>query len=55
MSAGQLSEGLGCITWWGFSPARDLLSMGKNPMFPEETWPSHMQCQDPFFPILFMY
>ncbi|XP_076615769.1 dynein axonemal assembly factor 3 [Chaetodon auriga] len=28
MSAGRLSEGVGCITWWGFSPARDLLSMG---------------------------
>ncbi|XP_010750116.3 dynein assembly factor 3, axonemal [Larimichthys crocea] len=28
MSAGRVSEGAGCITWWGFSPARDLLSMG---------------------------
>ncbi|KAM9716598.1 dynein axonemal assembly factor 3 [Menidia menidia] len=28
MSAGRTSEGAGCIAWWGFSPARDLLSMG---------------------------
>ncbi|KAM3592636.1 uncharacterized protein V6R79_022597 [Siganus canaliculatus] len=28
MSSGRVSEGAGCITWWGFSPARDLLSMG---------------------------
>nr|XP_020461979.1 dynein assembly factor 3, axonemal isoform X2 [Monopterus albus] len=28
MSAGRASEGAGCITWWGFSPARDLLTMG---------------------------
>ncbi|KAM9336464.1 dynein axonemal assembly factor 3 [Symphorus nematophorus] len=28
MSAGRVSEGAGCITWWGFSPARDLLSTG---------------------------
>ncbi|XP_028287440.1 dynein assembly factor 3, axonemal [Parambassis ranga] len=28
MSAGRASEGAGCITWWGFSPARDLLSTG---------------------------
>ncbi|XP_054454371.1 dynein axonemal assembly factor 3-like [Anoplopoma fimbria] len=28
MSAGQVSEGAGCVTWWGFSPARDLLSAG---------------------------
>ncbi|XP_042364613.1 dynein axonemal assembly factor 3-like [Plectropomus leopardus] len=28
MSAGRASEGAACITWWGFSPARDLLSMG---------------------------
>ncbi|TMS21809.1 Synaptotagmin-1 [Larimichthys crocea] len=28
MSAGRVSEGAGCITCWGFSPARDLLSMG---------------------------
>ncbi|XP_070783686.1 dynein axonemal assembly factor 3-like [Enoplosus armatus] len=28
MSAGRASEGAGCVTWWGFSPARDLLSMG---------------------------
>ncbi|XP_070708537.1 dynein axonemal assembly factor 3-like [Pempheris klunzingeri] len=33
MSAGRVSEGAGCITWWGFSPARDLLSMG--PVRPE--------------------
>uniref|UniRef100_A0A3Q0SJK3 Dynein axonemal assembly factor 3 n=1 Tax=Amphilophus citrinellus TaxID=61819 RepID=A0A3Q0SJK3_AMPCI len=25
MSAGRAAEGAGCITWWGFSPARDLL------------------------------
>ncbi|XP_058497091.1 dynein axonemal assembly factor 3-like [Solea solea] len=28
MSAGRVSEGAGCITWWGFSPALDLLSTG---------------------------
>ncbi|XP_073345879.1 dynein axonemal assembly factor 3-like isoform X1 [Pagrus major] len=28
MSAGRLSEAAGCVTWWGFSPARDLLSPG---------------------------
>ncbi|XP_075890508.1 dynein axonemal assembly factor 3 isoform X1 [Nelusetta ayraudi] len=28
MSSGRLSEGVGYVTWWGFSPARDLLSMG---------------------------
>ncbi|XP_044035020.1 dynein axonemal assembly factor 3-like [Siniperca chuatsi] len=28
MSAGRACEGAGCITWWGFSPARDLLSTG---------------------------
>ncbi|XP_045924599.1 dynein axonemal assembly factor 3-like [Micropterus dolomieu] len=28
MSAGRASEGAGCITWWGFSPARDLLRTG---------------------------
>ncbi|XP_049916669.1 dynein axonemal assembly factor 3-like [Epinephelus moara] len=28
MSGGRASEGAGCITWWGFSPARDLLSTG---------------------------
>ncbi|XP_078019577.1 dynein axonemal assembly factor 3 isoform X1 [Epinephelus lanceolatus] len=28
MSGGRASEGPGCITWWGFSPARDLLSTG---------------------------
>nr|XP_046233599.1 dynein axonemal assembly factor 3-like isoform X2 [Scatophagus argus] len=28
MSAGRVFEGVGCVTWWGFSPARDLLSMG---------------------------
>ncbi|KAL6095122.1 dnaaf3 [Pungitius sinensis] len=28
MSAGRAPEGAGCITWWGFSPARDLLSTG---------------------------
>ncbi|XP_028825780.1 dynein assembly factor 3, axonemal isoform X2 [Denticeps clupeoides] len=26
MCAGRTSEGLGCVTWWGFSPARDLLN-----------------------------
>ncbi|TNN03929.1 hypothetical protein fugu_000958 [Takifugu bimaculatus] len=29
MSAGQISEGPGCITWWGFSPACDLMDMGE--------------------------
>ncbi|XP_037611295.1 dynein assembly factor 3, axonemal-like [Sebastes umbrosus] len=33
MSAGRASEGVGCITWWGLSPARDLLSAG--PVRPE--------------------
>nr|XP_040032163.1 dynein assembly factor 3, axonemal-like [Gasterosteus aculeatus aculeatus]XP_040032164.1 dynein assembly factor 3, axonemal-like [Gasterosteus aculeatus aculeatus] len=33
MSAGRAPEGAGCITWWGFSPARDLLSTG--PVRPE--------------------
>ncbi|XP_068610836.1 dynein axonemal assembly factor 3-like [Brachionichthys hirsutus] len=28
MSAGRLSEGLGHVSWWGLSPARNLLSMG---------------------------
>ncbi|XP_024141465.1 dynein assembly factor 3, axonemal isoform X1 [Oryzias melastigma] len=28
MSSGRKSEGAGCITWWGFSPALDLLSLG---------------------------
>uniref|UniRef100_A0A8C7XUP7 Dynein axonemal assembly factor 3 n=1 Tax=Oryzias sinensis TaxID=183150 RepID=A0A8C7XUP7_9TELE len=28
MSSGRRSEGAGCITWWGFSPALDLLSLG---------------------------
>ncbi|XP_040923405.1 dynein assembly factor 3, axonemal-like [Toxotes jaculatrix] len=28
MSAGRAAEGAGCITWWGFSPALDLLSTG---------------------------
>uniref|UniRef100_A0A1A7X624 Dynein axonemal assembly factor 3 n=1 Tax=Iconisemion striatum TaxID=60296 RepID=A0A1A7X624_9TELE len=28
MSAGRASEGAGCFTWWGFSPARILLSTG---------------------------
>ncbi|XP_074518881.1 dynein axonemal assembly factor 3 [Halichoeres trimaculatus] len=28
MSAGRASEGAGCVNWWGFSPARDLLRMG---------------------------
>ncbi|KAF7204526.1 dynein axonemal assembly factor 3 isoform X1 [Nothobranchius furzeri] len=28
MSAGRASEGAGCVPWWGFSPARNLLSMG---------------------------
>ncbi|XP_034414003.1 dynein assembly factor 3, axonemal-like [Cyclopterus lumpus] len=28
MSGKRVSEGAGCITWWGFSPARDLLSLG---------------------------
>uniref|UniRef100_A0A3Q3B840 Dynein axonemal assembly factor 3 n=1 Tax=Kryptolebias marmoratus TaxID=37003 RepID=A0A3Q3B840_KRYMA len=29
MSAGRTSEGAGCITWWGFSPAQDLLCLGE--------------------------
>lgn len=29
MSSGQTLEGAGCITWWGFGPARDLLEMGE--------------------------
>ncbi|XP_060777097.1 dynein axonemal assembly factor 3-like [Neoarius graeffei] len=28
MSAGQTLEGAGCVTWWGFGPARDLLKKG---------------------------
>ncbi|XP_061765351.1 dynein axonemal assembly factor 3-like [Nerophis ophidion] len=28
MSAGRPSEGAGCVTWWGFSPARDLVNTG---------------------------
>ncbi|XP_056222504.1 dynein axonemal assembly factor 3-like [Seriola aureovittata] len=28
MSAGRASEGPGCISWWGFSPALDLLRTG---------------------------
>ncbi|XP_071319687.1 dynein axonemal assembly factor 3-like [Trachinotus anak] len=28
MSAGRASEGAGCISWWGFSPALDLLRTG---------------------------
>ncbi|KAL6489143.1 hypothetical protein MHYP_G00028840 [Metynnis hypsauchen] len=28
MSAGRTVEGAGCVTWWGFGPARDLLSAG---------------------------
>ncbi|CAL9699040.1 unnamed protein product [Knipowitschia caucasica] len=28
MSAGRPSEGAGCMSWWGFSPARDLRSFG---------------------------
>ncbi|XP_034563703.1 dynein assembly factor 3, axonemal-like [Notolabrus celidotus] len=28
MSAGRASEGAGCISWWGFSPARDLQKTG---------------------------
>ncbi|XP_037547325.1 dynein assembly factor 3, axonemal-like [Nematolebias whitei] len=28
MSAGRASEGAGCVTWWGFSPAQNLLSLG---------------------------
>ncbi|TNN54299.1 Dynein assembly factor 3, axonemal [Liparis tanakae] len=29
MSGGRVSEGAGCVTWWGYSPARDLLSLGE--------------------------
>uniref|UniRef100_A0A8C9WMW5 Dynein axonemal assembly factor 3 n=1 Tax=Scleropages formosus TaxID=113540 RepID=A0A8C9WMW5_SCLFO len=28
MCAGRTMEGAGCVTWWGFSPALDLLSSG---------------------------
>ncbi|XP_031417297.1 dynein axonemal assembly factor 3 [Clupea harengus] len=28
MCAGRTSEGAGCVTWWGFSPALDLLGAG---------------------------
>ncbi|KAB5586635.1 hypothetical protein PHYPO_G00003950 [Pangasianodon hypophthalmus] len=28
MSAGRTLEGAGCVTWWGFGPARDLLETG---------------------------
>uniref|UniRef100_A0A2I4B7L7 Dynein axonemal assembly factor 3 n=1 Tax=Austrofundulus limnaeus TaxID=52670 RepID=A0A2I4B7L7_AUSLI len=28
MSAGRPSEGAGCVTWWGFSPAQNLLGLG---------------------------
>ncbi|XP_063077907.1 dynein axonemal assembly factor 3-like [Engraulis encrasicolus] len=28
MSAGRHMEGAGCVTWWGFSPAVDLLNAG---------------------------
>ncbi|XP_077482498.1 dynein axonemal assembly factor 3 [Stigmatopora argus] len=28
MSAGRPSEGAGCINWWGFGPARDLVGTG---------------------------
>ncbi|XP_010902966.1 dynein assembly factor 3, axonemal [Esox lucius] len=28
MSIGRTLEGAGCVTWWGFSPARDLLCTG---------------------------
>ncbi|XP_014832998.1 PREDICTED: dynein assembly factor 3, axonemal isoform X1 [Poecilia mexicana] len=28
MSAGRVSEGAGWVSWWGFSPARNLLSLG---------------------------
>ncbi|KAF7661200.1 hypothetical protein LDENG_00267090 [Lucifuga dentata] len=28
MSAGRTREGAGCIAWWGFSPARDLIGAG---------------------------
>ncbi|XP_051969418.1 dynein axonemal assembly factor 3-like [Xyrauchen texanus] len=26
MNAGRTAEGAGCVTWWGFGPARDLLN-----------------------------
>uniref|UniRef100_A0A3B3XUD8 Dynein axonemal assembly factor 3 n=1 Tax=Poecilia mexicana TaxID=48701 RepID=A0A3B3XUD8_9TELE len=29
MSAGRVSEGAGWVSWWGFSPARNLLSLGE--------------------------
>ncbi|XP_026875498.2 dynein assembly factor 3, axonemal [Electrophorus electricus] len=28
MSAGRIMEGAGCVTWWGFGPARDVLGAG---------------------------
>ncbi|KAF4087554.1 hypothetical protein AMELA_G00071920 [Ameiurus melas] len=28
MSTGRTLEGAGCVTWWGFGPARDLLEAG---------------------------
>ncbi|KPP59926.1 hypothetical protein Z043_122111, partial [Scleropages formosus] len=31
MCAGRTMEGAGCVTWWGFSPALDLLSSGGSP------------------------
>ncbi|XP_059180536.1 dynein axonemal assembly factor 3-like [Centropristis striata] len=46
MSAGRAPEGAGCITWWGFSPARDLLSTG--PMRPKgDTNVLLVGCGDP--------
>ncbi|KAK3571777.1 hypothetical protein QTP86_018706, partial [Hemibagrus guttatus] len=30
MSSGQTLEGAGCVTWWGFGPARDLLETGRS-------------------------
>ena len=29
MSGGRAAEGAGCVTWWGLSPARDLLATGE--------------------------
>lgn len=30
MSAGRFFEGPGSITWWGFSPACDLMDVGES-------------------------
>lgn len=63
MSAGRLSEGAGCITWWGFNPARDLLSMGESLRCTRKHGPTHVrqssdgfiQCWKAIKNILLMY